>query len=260
MKPAALTPRRYRKLARDTLFYASNWISALFVTLAVLLTLYSGVCLTGYAVTAVSHIVPAAHGLRLLLYPILYLLLSPLLVGLLGYYCELWRAAQGDRSMFVPPAVLFRVYESPRTVLRAWGQVTLTLVLCAATPLSLIPAAIAFRRVLTDTMEIYPAVLLAMLGITVFAAVLYARARLLPFLYLSAAMPERTLPDAVRRAWRLSADGAVTGILLQLELLLGALLSLFLTAGILFFLYVLPIAVFTYIGYCHDLSRRWDLD
>ncbi len=259
MKHTALTPRRYRKRAREALFHSSNWISVLLVTYAVMLLLFSSVSLTDSLIAIASQVRPVPPWIRWVLHLVQYLLFSPLLVGQLCYYTDLYRAAHGDIASHVPPAVIFTLYGTPRAAIRAWGQVLAVLFLCALIPVSAFPALIALRLVLTENTGIFPAVLLMLGGITAFLSALYFNARLTPFLYLSAERPQLSFFDAMRRSWRLSADSAATGVLLQLGLLFAAAASLLFTAGVLFFVYFLPIAVFTYVGFCHELSRRSDL-
>ena len=259
MKHTALTPRRYHRLAREALFYSSNWISALLITYAVTLFCFGAVYLTDSLITVVSVFSPVPRWFSGLLYPVQYLLFSPLLVGLLHYYTELYRAAHGEASSSVPYAVIFGLYGTPKFAVRAWGQLLAVLLLCGLIPVSGIPVMIAFRLVLTNSAGILPAVLLTLFGITAFLSVLYLNARLTPFLYLTAARPELSFYDAVRRSWTTTADSALTGVLLQLGLLFASVLSVLFTAGILFCLYVLPIAIFTYVSYCFELSRRSEL-
>ena len=260
MKHAAPTPRRYRALARDALFHSTNWIAALIVTYAVMLLFFCSGYLTRLLCTCLTLFYPISPAVYGMLYLVLYFLLSPLLVGLLYYYTDLYRAAHGEGAAYVPPAVIFSPYSSLRTVVRAWGQITLVLTVCALIPLSLLPFFRAVRMFSSEFAGSLTAVLLILGGVIAFLAALFLGARLTPFLFLSADRPELSLLDAVRRTWRIGADCALTGVLLQLGLIVTTLLSLFLTAGILFFVYVLPIAVFTYIGFCHELSRRCDLD
>lgn len=260
MKQTAPTPRRYRVLAREALFCASHWIAALLMTYSVMLLFFCAGYLTHTLHTLLSQFYPIPPTADGVLYLVWYLLLSPLPVGLLYYYTDLYRAAHGEGVSHVPPAVLFSPYSSLRTVVRAWGQSALVLFLCALLPLSVLPTVHALRIFIKTGVGSLTAVLSALCGVIAFLAVLYFRARLVPFLFLSATRPELSLLDAVRRTWRISADFALTGVLLQLGLIVTTLLSLFLTMGILFFVYVLPIAVFTYIGYCHELSRRCDVD
>lgn len=260
MKHAAPTPRRYRALARDALFHSSNWLAALIVTYSVMLLFFCAGYLTHTLCVCFSLFYPIPTAVDGMLYLVWYLLLSPLLMGLLYYYTDLYRAAHGEGAAHVPPSVIFSPYSSLRTVVRAWGQITLVLSVCALIPLSLLPFGYVLRMLSSPHTGSLTVVLTALGGVTAFLAALGFGARLTPFLFLSAARPELSLLDAVRRTWHIGADFALTGILLQLGLIVGTLLSLFLTMGILFFIYVLPIAVFTYIGFCHELSRRCDLD
>jgi len=258
VKHTALTPARFRSRAREALFYSSNWISVLLVSFAVMLLIFSAVSLADSLITLISDILPLPAVIRPTAYLVQYLLFSPLLVGQLHYYTDLYRAAHGDIAAHVPPAAVFAPYASPRVAVRAWGEVLTVLFLCALIPVSLSPALIAVRLTFANRIGVFPAVLLTLSGITAFLSVLYLNARLTPFLYLTAERPQLPFSDAIRRAWRLSADSALTGVLLQLGLLFSAVLSVLLTAGVLFFLYVLPIAVFTYVSYCHTLSGRHD--
>lgn len=259
MKHTAPTSRRHRTQAREALFYSSNWISALLVTYSLLLLFFSTVELTDCLLVLSKWLQPMMPWIRWGLYLVQYLLFSPLLVGQLCFYADLYRAAHGDLSPHVPPAVIFTLYATPRAAVRAWGQVLAVCVLCASIPVSAIPTLTALRLVYAERIGIFPAVLLVLGGITAFLCTLYFNARLTPFLYISVSRPELSLFDAVRRSWTLTADRALTGVMLQLRLLLSAVISVFLSAGVLFFLYVLPIAVFTYISFCHELSRRYDL-
>ncbi len=259
MKHTALTPRRYHRLAREALFYSSNWISALLVTYAVMLFCFGAVYLTDSLGIVVSVISPIPHWFFGLFYPVLYLLFSPMLVGLLHYYTDLYRAAHGEASSNVPYTVIFGLYGTPKIAVRAWEQLLAVLLLCSLIPVSITPVMIAFRLVLTNSAGVLPAVLLALIGITAFLSVLYCNARLMPFLFLSAMRPELSFYDAVRRSWSITADAALIGVLLQLGLLFASVLSVLFTAGILFCLYFLPIAIFTYVSYCFELSRRSEL-
>lgn len=259
MKHTAPTPHRYRTQARAALFHSSNWISALLATYAVMLLIFCAVYLTDSLFFLLTLHLPIPHAVRIGLYLVLYLLFSPLFVGLLCYYTDLYRAAHGDIASHVPPAVIFTLYGTPRAAVRAWGQVLTVFLLCALIPVAATPALIALRLVFTESTGIFPAVVLMLGGITAILSVLYFNARLTPFLYLSLSRPELSFFGAVQRSWALTSDCALTGVLLQLGLLASAVFSVLLTAGVLFFLYVLPIAIFTYVSFCHELSRRADL-
>ena len=258
MKHAAPTPGKYREAARYALFFSSNWIAVLTVTYAVLLIPFTAVFFTDSVLSVLRMYTPIPEAVDMLLYIVWFLLLSPLSVGLLYYYTDLFRAAHGDGRSHVPPAVIFSPYASLLSVVRAWGQVFMTLLLCALIPLSLLPLYMACTSIL-QAHAVMPAILLLLGGIVLFLCVLYLNARLTPVLFLSSVHPELSFGDAVRRTWKTARTTAVTGVLLQLGLLAAGVCSLVLTAGIVFFIYVLPVAVFTYIGYCHDLSRRCDL-
>ncbi len=259
MKHTAPTPRRHRTQAREALFYSSNWISALLVTYSLILLFFCSVKLTESLLVLWEWLRPIMPWIRWGLYLVQYLLFSPLLIGQLCYYTDLYRAAHGELSSHVPPSVIFTLYAAPRAAVRAWGQVLAVCALCASIPVSAIPALTALRLVYAEKIGIFPAVLLVLGGITAFLSMLYFNARLTPFLYISASRPALSFFDAVRRSWTLTADCVLTGVLLQLGLLLLAVISVFMTAGVVFFLYVLPIAIFTYVSFCHELSRRSDL-
>ncbi|MBE6657233.1 MAG: hypothetical protein E7604_02210 [Ruminococcaceae bacterium] len=258
MKHASAAPGKYRHLAQQALFASSNWAAALIVTYAVLLLVFTAGFFSDGIVYVLSLLYPVPEAVTAVLLLARFLLLSPLFVGLLYYYTDLFRAANGDGPAHVPPSVIFSAYVSLSSVIRAWIQILYTLFLCALIPASFVPLYFAGRRLLSAEAPLL-SVLMLLIGVLVFLSVLYLNARLTPALFLSAHRPELSFGDAVCRTWCLSQKAAVTGLLLQLGLMAAAVLSLFLTAGIVFFVYVLPIAVFTYIGYCHDLSRRSDL-
>ena len=201
---------------------------------------------------------PIPRLLPYLCYAVWYLLLSPLCVGLLYYYTDLFRAAHGEGSAHVPPAVVFTPYAKAASLIRAWAQVTATVFLLLPIALSFLPTVAALRLLLSGERVTFGCALL-LFGITAFLSALYFNARLTPVLFLSANRPELSLGDAVCRTWHLTADVALTAVLLQLGLIVAAVLSLILTAGIAFFLYVLPISVLTYVGCCHEIARRCDL-
>ena len=258
MKRTSAAISKYRKDARGALFHASNWICALTVTFSVLLIIFSAIFLSVKALVLLSEIYPDRIAVRLLVHSACFLLLSPLLIGLLYYYTDLFRFAHGDGPSHVPPTVIFSPYASVSSAARAWWQTAVGLILFALVPLSFAPMYFS-GRLLSENRFMPWGVLILFGCIILFLTVLYLNARLLPAAFLSAVHPEYAFGTVLRRTWDCTRSASLTGVLLQLELLAASLLSMFLTVGIVYFIYVLPIAVFSYIGYCHDIALHSEM-
>ena len=258
MKHAFHHTGKYCASAHAALFYASNWISALTVSFAVLLIIFTAVLLSNSLFAVLSALYPLPDGIYWILHIMQFLLLSPLAIGLLYFYTDLFRAAHGDGPINVPPSVIFSPYASGTSILHAWLQSLFSLPLLSLIPASFFPLYFAGSKLL-DPNAFTVSTLLWLGSVIAFLAVLYLNARLLPALFLSAVYPERSFGHVIRMTWHTTKNTVLTGILLQLGLLAAAAVSVLLTAGILFFFYVLPFSVFTYIGYCHALSHRCDI-
>ena len=252
------TPRQYRIRARDALFYSSNWIAALISTFAVMLIVFTAVylteCIDAFTAMISAHPLP----IRPIAAVLWYLMLSPLCYGLLGYYTDLCRAAQGEGPVRVPTAVIFSAYASKTSVVRAWAFMFIALSLQLLLPLSLVPLHPLLSGSVSGIgmLQLLPAVSLCVLLLS-FA--LYLGARLMPSLFLGLSRPELPISAILRRTLRQTGQSAGCAVLLQLGLLVSAVLTLLFTAGIGFFLYVLPNGICTYICFCQDLARRTDL-
>ncbi len=246
-------------MARDALFHASNWIGALLVTYSVLFIGCAAVYLCDALLALVSLSTPIPPTVSTVFRIAACLPLLPLGSGLLGYYVDLYLSSRGEITAYVSPAAVFAPYTTPRRAIRAWVLTAATLLLCALIPLSALPILTALSPLFDGSATTLTAAILTFVGLLALLAALYINARLTPILYLCVTRPHLSVGDAVRRVWCRSADFALNGVLLQLGLLLAAVLSALLTAGILLVLYVLPISVFTYTAFCHELSRRCDL-
>ena len=244
--------------ARGALFHASNWICALTVTFSVLFVIFAVLFLVDNTLAFLSALLPNRTVVRILLYSVCGFLLSPLLIGLLYYYTDLFRSAHGDGPSHIPPSVVFSPYASRSSVVRSWWQTIGGVILTALIPASF--AALYFSgRLLLSNRAIFPGIPALLASIVLFLSVLYLNARLMPAAFLSAMHPEYAFGTVLHKTWISTQSTAITGILLQLGLWAASVLSLFLTVGIAYFVYVLPIAVFTYIGYCHDISLHSEM-
>ena len=223
-----------------------------------MLVIFAVLFLSDTALHMLSAFYPVRNVFRILLYSACCFLLSPLAVGLLYYYSDLFRSAHGDGPSHVPPSVVFSPYASLSSVVRAWWQTFTGMLLTAMIPASLTPLYFA-ERLLPSGQSLLPRILLWLGSTVLFLSVLFLNARLMPAVYLSAVHPEYTFSAVLRRAWTGSRSAALTGVLLQLGIWAVTVLSLLLTAGIVYFIYVLPIAFFTYIGYCHDISLHSEM-
>lgn len=219
-----------------------------------MLIVFTGISLAALTLNAVSTLAPVPHIAVLLLYLLLYALLSPLCIGMLGYHIDLFRAAVGDGPSNVMPTVIFAPYAQLRTAARAWIQMLSVILTGGMLALSALPMVFIFTRPAGRMTAV--SVLGVLASILLFLFVLYLAARLSPSLFFSIAHPEEPYPRAVRRAWRATRTSVSTAVLLWLWFLAGVLCSVFLTAGIALFLYVLPVSFFTYISYCHVIVRR----
>ena len=248
------TPRSCRRDARTALFSASNWISSILCCFAVMLLLFTAVFLTDTALAAVSLLIPLPVAADVILGLLWYLLLSPLCIGVFCYHIDLHRASLGDGPAHVPPSVIFSPYAHLTSVVRAWVRMFSVILTAACIAASSVPMILSVRPGPQPLTTVRIIALLA--GVLLFLAVLYLAARLSPALFLSLTCPEEPYLRSILRAWRATQTTAPCAVVLGLGFLAAALLSVLFTAAVAFFLYVLPAGLFTYITYCHAVSRR----
>lgn len=259
MKGTPTPTGHIRAAARNALFFSSNWISALISTFAVLLLIWGAVFFVDTVLWAASCAVWIPCSVDAAAYLLLYLLLSPLLPGLLGYYSDLYRASRGEGAARVPPNVIFSCYGHARTLVRAWVQMLIQLLLWASVPGAVfvsVSAAVAFTAGGSGYIMPLGAAAGLILSVVLLLTALYANARLAPALLLSVTLPELTLADSLRISLRMTRTYAASAVTGQLRLLLLSVLTLFFTAGIGYILYLLPLTVFTYISYASDAAVR----
>ena len=258
--PNARTPSASRRKlfcgeARRTLFLRSNWISVLFVLFSVCFFLVGAAyfmdCL--YYAIVLSGIFETDSAL---LYPVfvfcaaffLFLLLSPLLPGLKAYCCDLYRS-RTEEALRVPPTEVFCCYASLEAVVRAWKLVFFRMTAIAALPLALL-ISVWISELLR---AVCPPLLSVLCGI--FAAVLLLIPACIlcvlttPLLYLSVTRPELTVSGCLRESARVMRYRIPEYLVFRLGFLPWLLLSVC-SAGLLFFVYVLPYLIFADISFC----------
>lgn len=259
---------RIRAQADTALYFGSDWISLLIILFSVFLFFWGAYYLANTFLWFLSAIDVRFAAPRVVwtVYLILYLLLSPLIPGVLSYAYDLFRAAHGELGGRVPATEIFHCYASPRAMLGAALDVLVQLILFLLPPAVLVAAFYLIRRIpgislsAIHTAGSFPTVnpvsliLPGFLAILLFIGALYVTSTLSPALFLSVARPELSFPARIKHSFlymRLHAGDAVFA-LFRFGIL--TLASLFL-AGIPFFVYLLPHAIFTYIGFSKELSN-----
>ena len=248
------TPQTCRREARTALFSASNWISSMLCCFAVMLMVFTAVFLTDAALAAVSLFFPVPYLADVILYLAWYLLLSPLCIGVFCYHIDLHRASLGDGPAHVPPSVIFAPYAHLSAIVSAWIQMLSVILTCEGIVLS---AYLLLRTAAMFSLTLSPVgALLLTASLLFFLAILFFAVRCSPALFFSLTRPREPFYRSVIRAWRATRTTAPCAVVLGLGFLAAALLSVLFTAAVAFFLYVLPTGLFTYITYCHAVSRR----
>ncbi len=252
--------RTIRADARTALFYSSNWITVILVGFALMLLLWGAWSVSDRMLSIASGFIEIPSIAGTVLHVLLYLLLTPLILGYISFCTDLIRVSRGDGSGRVPPTVVFSVYTSGRSIIRAWLCLPLQLLpwliyaVCVVLGNRFFPltglGGIVSASVYT-TVLVFSAVLLLL-------TCLFFSTLLSPLTYLCVTRPElslRAIASAMRSMTRYTV---LQSVLLQLSLLTALALSVLLTAGVAAFLYVLPIGLFEYLCLCESSAHRTD--
>ncbi len=208
---------------------------------------------------------PNRMGFRLL-GMLLFLLLAPLLPGVLSYAYDLYRAAHGEISGRVPATEIFHCYASLRSLLRATCDTVLHMILFFL-PMSVVVLFFSLLERMTDT----AARTVSALGITIplrpvfflfggiaallfFIGAMYLTVTLSPALFLSVARPELSFFACLRYSFLFMRPYAGEAVFALFRFGLLSVLSLF-CMGIPFFIYLLPHGIFSYISMAQEISN-----
>ncbi len=254
------------------MYFGSDWIALLIALFSVLLFIFGTLYLTDTVLWLLPLLAPELTNMTVLsaVYLFLFLLLSPLVPGVLSYAYDLYRTAHGELSGRVPATEIFHCYASPRMMLTAAADVAVQLAVISLPPAVLLaaryiiphlpgyaaPHMLLMRHL--SLMTLLPMLLWSLGAVLCFIGALFVCATLSPALFLSVARPELSLLTRLKYSFlymRLHAGVAVFA-LFQFGLL--TVLSLFF-AGIPFFVYLLPYAIFMYISFSQEISNAISL-
>ncbi|MGM9625493.1 MAG: hypothetical protein ACI3XM_07265 [Eubacteriales bacterium] len=250
---------RVRTHARAALFFGSNWMTVLLVLFSVMLLFYGIGYFTRILILLLSECIPAVSfgTLAVSASLVLYLILSPLIPGVLSFCYDLFRVSRGELSGRVPITVIFHCYADASSVIRAWVHVTFQLVLFCL-PVGVIYLLFRTTAFLTSWNRSIP-IPFAYIFITLTAVVfllgaVYIAGSLSPVLFLSVAHPEMKLKTCIYASFLYMRNHSTEAICAILKFCAAAFLSLF-AVGIPFFFYILPYTIFFYISFSQELSN-----
>ncbi len=250
---------RIRERADTALYFGSNRMALIVSLFTVMLFCYGCASLGRIFASLFAFFVPAlSDAMRyVLLCGFLYLFLSPLWSGLLGYAYDLYRTAQGELSGRVPATELFSCYATLPMLVRAW---ILTALQCVLFALPVASTCAVFRCLprafarLSETESAVNAVLTPVVAVFVVLCTLYLTVCLSPALFLSVTRPDLGVHRCLAAAFLRMQPYAAQAIFSVVKFCFLSILS-FLLAGIPFFLYLLPHAILTYISLSKELSN-----
>ncbi len=261
----------YKKEARAVLCYRSNWIGMLFVWFALFFFVYCAFYFSDcfYYAIAVSGISTVNSTLLAEIYRpvsflVLFLLLTPLYPGFLSYLYDLYRS-QAKGSGHVPPTELFCYYANLSSAMRAWVLSLIRILVYLLIPVFVWLFITAERFLHPLFTALHPIagfwiknLLLCSIGFLILLAVFCCNIHADIFTIYAVTRPELPLRVCYQRSRTFIRRHMAEGMWLDCSFLPWLFLSI-LSAGILFFFYVLPYYLFTFISFYVHISAETDI-
>ncbi len=265
-RDAAFRRRSLAREARAVLFYRSNWLSALFVLFSAMLLLqacryffdciYYAAMYSGLFPTANAAMTEALH--PPISFAFCFLMLSPLAFGIYAYFYDM-RISAAEETAPPPPAEVFCFYTSMYSVFRIWWIALLALLPLCALPAALFLTKLAGRLLdgFFADIRIFSLVgvsrgLTLALGFLLVLLALWVASGSVPLVHLTVTRPERRGWDCLLKSFSVMRGYAGEFLLLLLSYTPWLLLSLLL-CGIPLLLYLLPLGLLVYIGFCSSV-------
>lgn len=250
---------RVRTHARAALFFGSNWMTVILVLFSVMLIFYGIGFFTRILILFLSDCIPAVSFGTLAVFAslALYLVLSPLIPGILSYCYDLFRVSRGELSGRVPMTIIFRCYTDAASVSRAWVHVTLQLILLCL-PVGVVYLFSLAAADLTPLNRFIPLpfayTFICLTAVVFLLGTIYIAGCLSPVLFLSVAHPDKSLKTCLYASFLYMRNHSTEAVCAILKFCAAAFLSLF-AVGIPFFFYILPYTIFFYISFSQELSN-----